>query len=97
VYAAEVERVLNAHPAVAESAVVGLSDARKGEIPAAAVRVHTGATATPDELLAFSAAPLSDYKRPQRVVIVDALPRTGTEKVDKARCRAFFEERAVKS
>jgi acyl-CoA synthetase (AMP-forming)/AMP-acid ligase II len=97
VFAAEVERVLNSHPAVAESAVVGLPDARKGEIPAAAVRVHanasTSADALPDELIAFVAEQLSDYKRPQHIIVVDELPRTGTEKVDKARCRALFGEK----
>ncbi|MFL6206448.1 MAG: class I adenylate-forming enzyme family protein [Acidimicrobiales bacterium] len=83
VFAVEVERAIEEHPAVAEAAVVGLPDDRKGEVPAAAVRLLDGTSATPDELIAFAKERLSDYKAPQRVVIVDEMPRTGTDKVNK--------------
>ena len=94
VFAVEVERALEEHPAVAEAAVVGLPDARKGEVPAAAVRLVEGATATPDELLEFAGERLSDYKVPQQVVVVDELPRTGTEKVQKKQLRSVFDDSA---
>jgi acyl-CoA synthetase (AMP-forming)/AMP-acid ligase II len=83
VFAVEVERAIAEHPAVAEAAVVGLPDERKGEVPAAAVRLLPGASATPDEIVAFCASKLSDYKRPTKVVVVDDFPRTGTDKVQK--------------
>jgi fatty-acyl-CoA synthase len=77
VFAAEVEDVLDAHPAVLECAVVGLPDERKGEVPAASVRCRAGASTSEPELLARAAEPLADYKTPRRVVFVNALPRTG--------------------
>jgi len=92
VFAVEVESVLNEHPAVAESAVVGLDDERKGEIPAAVVRLDEGASLDPDELIAWAKERLSDYKVPQRVIVVDDLPRTGTDKVKKAELKPLFSE-----
>jgi acyl-CoA synthetase (AMP-forming)/AMP-acid ligase II len=91
VFAVEVEAVLNQHPAVAESAVLGLPDERKGEIPVAAVRVEGGHPLDADELIAFARERLSDYKVPQRVVVVEDFPRTGTDKVKKPELRVLFE------
>ena len=91
VFAAEVESVLEEHPAVAESAVVGLPDPRKGEVPAAAVRCRAGASLSEPDLLAWAAERLAEYKRPQRVVFVDALPRNATDKVRKADVVALIE------
>jgi acyl-CoA synthetase (AMP-forming)/AMP-acid ligase II len=90
VFAAEVEAVLNEHPAVAESAVVGIEDDRKGEIPCAVVRLADGASLEEDELIAFAKERLSDYKVPQRVKVVDELPRTGTDKVKKTELKPLF-------
>ncbi|HEX5096822.1 MAG TPA: AMP-binding protein [Acidimicrobiia bacterium] len=83
VFAVEVERALEEHPAVAEAAVLPLPDTAKGEVPVAAVRLHPDAVATPETLRAHCAAILSDYKVPRQIVVVDELPRTGTEKVQK--------------
>jgi long-chain acyl-CoA synthetase len=90
VFAVEVETVLNEHPAVAESAVLGLTDERKGEVPVAVVRLEDGAGLDPDELITWARERLSDYKVPQQVKVVDDLPRTGTEKVKKADLRPLF-------
>ena len=90
VYAIEVERALEEHEAVAEAAVLGVPDDRKGERVVAAVRLHEGATLGEDELLAFARDRLSTYKVPQQVQVVDELPRTGTEKVQKAKLRELF-------
>jgi acyl-CoA synthetase (AMP-forming)/AMP-acid ligase II len=90
VYAMELERALEEHPAVAEAAAVGITDERKGEVPAAVVRLKPGATATEDDLLAFGRQRLADYKAPQRIAIVDDLPRTGTEKVKKQELKELF-------
>ena len=56
----------------------------------AAVRLRPGGAATGDELVAFARDRLSTYKVPQEVKVVDELPRTGTEKVQKARLRELF-------
>jgi acyl-CoA synthetase (AMP-forming)/AMP-acid ligase II len=92
VFAVEVERVLEQHPAVAEAAVLGLPDERMGEVVVAAVRLKPGTTApvTDAELLQFARDRLADYKAPRRIRIVKDLPRTGTEKVQKAELRPLF-------
>jgi acyl-CoA synthetase (AMP-forming)/AMP-acid ligase II len=90
VYAMELERAMEEHPAVAEAAALGLPDERKGEVPAVVVRLRPGAAATEDELLTFGRSRLADYKAPQRVAVVADLPRTGTEKVKKPDLRALF-------
>jgi len=61
---------------------VGITDERKGQVPAVVVRLKPGATATDDELLEFGRQHLADYKAPQRIAIVADLPRTGTDKVN---------------
>ncbi len=90
VYAIEVERALEEHEAVAEAAVLGLPDERKGERVVAVVRMLEGATLAEDELLAFARERLSAYKVPQEIRVVVELPRTGTEKVQKAKLKELF-------
>ena len=90
VYALEVERAIEDHPDVLEAAATGLPDDRKGEIPVAAVRLAEGASVSADELKAWVAERLSDYKAPQRIVFVDELPRTGTNKVQKRELLELF-------
>ena len=87
VYPAEVERVLSEHDAVAQVAVLGVPDPVLGEIGVAFV---VSAGPPPDErslalddLRTFCKAALADYKAPDRLVVVDALPLTSVGKVDK--------------
>ena len=80
------------HPAVAECAVIGLADERKGEIPVAVVRLDGSSSATEDELVDWAKEHMSEYKAPQQVRIVDELPRTGTEKVQKDELQKLFED-----
>ncbi|WP_022930545.1 class I adenylate-forming enzyme family protein [Patulibacter americanus] len=84
---AEVERVLAAHPAVAEAAVVGVPDARWGETGAAFVVPAAGATVDPAGLRAFAAERLATFKVPRTVAVVEALPRTALGKVQRAALR----------
>jgi acyl-CoA synthetase (AMP-forming)/AMP-acid ligase II len=90
VYAPEVQRALEAHPAVLEAAVLGLDDARVGEIPVAAVRLSDDKPLTELDLERWLAERLADYKVPKRFVAVEELPRTGTDKVQKEQLRALF-------
>jgi acyl-CoA synthetase (AMP-forming)/AMP-acid ligase II len=77
VYPAEVEEVLRTAPRVRDVAVVGVPDARLGEVPVAFV-----VGAVDDEVLAAHCrAELAPYKVPARVVAVDALPRNAVGKV----------------
>lgn len=77
----EVEKVLSAHPAVYETAVVPVPDAKWGEIPKALVVLRPGITATEEEIMAFCRSQLSHYKCPRSVEFIDSLPKTGTGKI----------------
>jgi len=89
VYPAEVEAVLGAHPGVAQVAVVGVPDPVLGSVGVAAVVAASGAAAPDlDALRAWCRERVADYKAPDRVVVVDALPLTSMGKVDK---RALLE------
>jgi long-chain acyl-CoA synthetase len=94
VFAVEVEHTLEEHPAIAEAAVIGLPDERKGEIPAAVVRVNDGQSITEGELIDWAKAHMAEYKVPRRVRVVDELPRTGTQKVQKNDLKKLFEEQS---
>ncbi|WP_230686037.1 class I adenylate-forming enzyme family protein, partial [Burkholderia gladioli] len=86
VYPAEVEHVLNAHPAVVQSAVIGRAVPGNEEV-LAFVELTPGAALAADELDAWCAARLAPYKRPARIVAVEALPAASTGKVLKHRLR----------
>lgn len=87
----EVEAALYEHPAVAEAAVFGLPDERYGEVPGAVVHPADGADLTAAELGAFLSQHLAAFKVPQRIwIAADALPRLGTEKIDKVSLRARY-------
>ncbi|MBE0549253.1 MAG: AMP-binding protein [Rubrivivax sp.] len=91
VYAREVEDALAAHPAVLESAVLGLPDAEWGEIVVAVVVLRKDGVADAQALQAHCAARIAGYKKPRRVAFVDALPRNLAGKVLKGELRACFE------
>lgn len=81
VWPREVEDVLHRHPAVFEAAVVGRPDPYQGESVLAYVSLASGAAVTEEELTGFAREHLAAYKRPRRVRIVDALPKTPTGKI----------------
>jgi fatty-acyl-CoA synthase len=81
VYPAEVEGALEAHPDVAEVAVVGLADAEWGERVAAFVVVKPGVRADAEVLKAWTRERLAGPKRPREYVFLDSLPRNPTGKV----------------
>lgn len=85
VYPGEVEARLAEHPAVAAVAVVGAPDPVLGQIGHAFVVPRQGTAPTPDELRRWCSEKLADYKAPDRVHLVDRLPLTSMQKVDKAR------------
>ncbi|MYR07798.1 AMP-binding protein [Gordonia sp. SID5947] len=86
----EVERVLDSHPDVVESAVVGRADERWGEVPIAYVTVRTGADLDPDELIEFVRDRLARFKVPKEVVFAE-LPKTSTGKIQKTVLRSRHE------
>jgi fatty-acyl-CoA synthase len=88
VYPAEVERLLLEHPSIAEVAVVGVRDGRWGEVGLAVVVPASGTSVTIETLSDAIGGRLARYKHPKHVVVVDALPRNVTGKVDKTALRA---------
>ncbi len=91
VYAREVEAALEEHPDVVEAGVTGAPDPKRGEVPVAAVCLTEGAATGPDDLVAWVDERLSDHKVPRRVVVVDELPKTGTQKVRRQELLALFD------
>ncbi|MBO0854753.1 MAG: acyl--CoA ligase [Nocardia sp.] len=82
VYPIEIENVLDEHPAVQESAVLGVADPDLGQQVAAVVVVADPADVTPEELRDFTAARLAYFKVPaQWVITAKPLPRNATGKV----------------
>ncbi len=91
VYPIEIEQVLDAHPAVVESALVGLEHPDLGEAVAAFVVAEPNAAVDGDELASELADTLGDvarFKHPKRYVFVEGLPRNAMGKVLKAELRA---------
>jgi fatty-acyl-CoA synthase len=78
----EVEQAIAAHPAVLECAVIGIPHPHWGERPKAFVTLNDGATATPEEIIAFCRERLARYKCPDAVEL-GSLPKTSTGKVQK--------------
>jgi long-chain acyl-CoA synthetase len=87
VYPAEVERVLDTHPAVAESAVIGVPDPRTGAAVRAVVALRPGAQLSFEQLQEHAAGALARYKVPTSVQVMGALPHSLTGKVSRARLR----------
>ncbi len=83
IYPPEIEEFLHHHPAVAEAAVVGLPDAKYGEVIAAWVVARSGVAITPHDLREYCRGQIAHFKVPQYIQVVDELPRTVTGKVRK--------------
>jgi len=81
VWPREVEDVLFEHPAVLETAVVGIPHEYRGETVKAFVSLRPGSTATPEELIAFARERMAAYKYPREVEIVSEIPKTATGKL----------------
>ncbi len=81
VYPKEVERVIDEHPGVVESAVVGVPDPDLGEKVAACVVLRLRERMKPDEIISFCGERLAGYKKPKMVVFMDELPRNAMGKI----------------
>jgi acyl-CoA synthetase (AMP-forming)/AMP-acid ligase II len=83
IHATDVEAVLYEHPAVQEAAVASMPHDVLGEDVAAWIVLVDGSSATDEDIKAFCAERLADYKVPRRITFVDELPRNATGKVVK--------------
>ena len=81
VFPREIEEVLNRHESVAASAVIGVRDESRGEVPVAFVELVEGATFDETALRSFCRASLAQYKVPRDVYLMEKLPRNPTGKI----------------
>ncbi len=88
IYPAEVERLLELHPGIAQAAVIPFPDEIKQDIPVAFVVAKPGAAPEPDEIKQFALANGPAYQHPRFVAVLPELPLAGTNKIDK---RALLE------
>jgi acyl-CoA synthetase (AMP-forming)/AMP-acid ligase II len=82
-YPAEIERILSAHPAIAQVAVIGAPDERLGEVGKAFIVLRAGAEANAEEIRLWCRANMANYKTPRLFEFIDALPVNPAGKVQK--------------
>lgn len=83
VYPAEVENVLDEHPAILESAVSGVDDEKWGEVGCAHLILRAGETTSAEALRSWCRERLAGYKVPRHFLIAEDFPRTAAGKVQK--------------
>jgi acyl-CoA synthetase (AMP-forming)/AMP-acid ligase II len=97
IYPADVERMLERHPDIAQAAVVPIDDAIKGQKPVAFVIPKPDRQPSDDDVKRFALANAPAYQHPRFVWFVDELPLASTNKVDRAVLHRMAEERVSKS
>jgi acyl-CoA synthetase (AMP-forming)/AMP-acid ligase II len=88
IFPAEIERVLEEHPAVKTAAAFARSSAAHGDIPVAAVELHDSARIDVEELLA-SARERLGVRAPRKIIVLEALPRNPAGKIAKQELAAM--------
>jgi fatty-acyl-CoA synthase len=86
----EVEKILMAHPAVMEAAVIPVPEEKWGEVPKALIVLRPGMQAGENEIIEFCRSHLSHYKCPHSVEFFESLPKTGTGKILKRDLRKKY-------
>jgi acyl-CoA synthetase (AMP-forming)/AMP-acid ligase II len=94
VAAREVEMILNQHPKIAESAVIGKLDESRNETIKAFLVLKSGIQITPPELIEYCQKKMAKFKVPKEFEIRADLPRTAAGKIDKKALRKLNETAA---
>ncbi len=90
IYSTQVEAAIARHPAVLETAVIGIPDDEWGEAVKAVVVLKPGMTATEQDIIDTAREHLASYQKPRSVDFVDALPKAPTGKILKRDLRARY-------
>jgi fatty-acyl-CoA synthase len=93
VYPAEIENLLEQHPAVREACVIGVPDPKWNEVGRAIVALKPGAQAGEADLIAWCEGKLAHFKMPKSFVFVDALPRNTLGKINRGQVKAAHGEK----
>ncbi len=91
IFPAEIERVLEAHPAVSVAAALSLPSPVHGQIPVAAVELRTNAVVTVSELRLYARQHLA-LRSPRRILILPSLPRNAQGKIMRRVIRSSFRQ-----
>ena len=94
IYPAEIERMLERHPDIAQAAVVPIEDAIKGQKPVAFLVAKPGQKPSAEEVKRFALANAPAYAHPRFVWFLDELPLASTNKLDRGTLRRLAAERA---
>ena len=90
IHPGDIESVLYANPKVAEVAVIGIPDEKRGEVPGAVISLKEGEGATEQEIKQFCLERIASYKVPKQVMFLDSLPSTAAGKIDKESIRSVL-------
>jgi fatty-acyl-CoA synthase len=83
IYPAEIERVLYAHEAVAEAAVIGIPDTQWGEVGKAYIALKAASVLDVEEIRSYCRQRLAAYKVPKYVEFIEALPKNDAGKINR--------------
>ena len=86
----EIEQILYGHSSISEVAVIGLPDDQWGEVVVAVIGLKEAKIVDKEEILDFCKDKLSGYKRPEKIIIVDKLPRNSMGKILKKDLRKKY-------
>ena len=92
IYPREIEEFLYTMPGVEDAQVVGVPDAKYGEVVGAFIRLKAGADMTEGDVQEFCRARMARYKAPKYVFFVDEYPMTASGKIQKYKLRDFAKE-----
>jgi len=86
----EIERILYSHPAVLDCAVIAIPDSRWGECPMAFAVLRVGHACSSEILMQHCRSHLASFKVPDRIELVNSLPKGGTGKIQKRVLREIY-------
>ncbi|MDY0222248.1 MAG: AMP-binding protein [Desulfobacterium sp.] len=90
VYPAEVEAVIQLHPGIEESCVIGVPDPKFGEGVKAVCTAKKGEKITAADLIEFVGSRIARYKKPSQVVFVESLPRNADGSIDRNKVKELY-------